>query len=522
LSHLRAPTTVPDVSVSNDCYDSPKLARRRGSPNLPIFARTKAADTEWGRRYDFRSILASSDPVRAYQSTVPLHTYEDLAQDVERIRSGEEDIIWPGRFTDFAVSSGTVSAGKIIPVSRETLIHNRRYSMGMLWSYLGETGNADVLLGRFLSLPGRIEEDPKHPGTFIGEVSGLQSRYAPKLVSRFLQAVPNDMLFLPNWEDKLNAVVRQTLDMDVRSVAMVPSWGLVFLQKLVQAHRTKYGSDARTVADVWPNLKVYFSGGVALESYRTLLEEQCGPGKVHFLEGYGASEGFFAFQLRPTDTDLALHVDNGVFFEFVPLEEVESPAPTRLWADSVETNVRYALYVTTCSGLWSYKVRDVVRFTETDPLKIVVAGRTSEMIDRFGEAVFGEETRKAMLEACRVTGARTLDYHVAPNIPTRDQIPRHQWFVEFEETPENAEAFANAIDAHLQDINRHYQIRREALAFGSPEVVAVPKGLFNEWLRQTRAGVSAQSKVPRMSESREVADALLTLVARSKPFQGAG
>lgn len=469
---------------------------------------TRAADTEWGRRYAFGELAAQDDPRGAYQSRIPEHNYEDYREDVERVRRGEADIFWPGTFKHFAVSSGTASAGKIIPLSEEMLEHNRGFSLGAALSYFDATADPAFFFGKLLSIPGRIEEDPKHPGTLIGEVSGLQYLFAPWALKKFIQAVPEDILFIPNWERKLDAIVDHTLEMDVRAIAMVPSWAIVLFRKLMKAYSERRGVQVTTVREIWPNLQVFFSGGVALSSYRALLEQQIGGGRMDFVENYGASEGFISFQDRPNTDDMLVHLDNGVFLEFV---EENGSSSRRISIEDVRPGIRYRILVTTCSGLWSYDVGDVIRFTSKDPYRIVVAGRTSEMLDRYGEAVYGDEARAALHLASKETNARFREYHVAPLEATADSLPGHQWLIEFEQAPDDLDRFGRIIDEHLQEINRHYVIRREADAFLPPQIVSLPPGTFMDWLSKTRDRVGAQTKVPRMSESRDIADAILTI-----------
>lgn len=477
----------------------------------------RAAGTEWGKRLGFRDLLARPDIVEAYRQRVPLHSYEDLRADVERVRRGEPDVLWPGRQHHFAVSSGTASAGKLIPLSREMLSANKGFSVGAGVNYLLESGNASFLFGKHLTLPGRIEESTEFPGNLVGEVSGLQAEHAPRFFSSLLQAVPNDISFLPNWEEKLRAVADHTMDQDIRLMVMVPTWGLVFFETLLERYNERYGKQATTVAEVWPRLQVFMSGGVALRSYKPLLEEAIGRPGLHFVETYGASEGFFSFQDKLTDPAMLLHLDNGVYFEFVPMDRMHEPEPPRLSIADVEPDVRYAMYVSTCSGLWSYGVGDVIRFTSTNPHRITVAGRTSEMVDRFGEAVFGEEARAALRAASDATGARVLDFHLAPRLPERNRLPGHEWLIEFDTEPADTEAFARHIDAYLQDVNRHYQIRREARAFDVPTVTPLPRGAFYRWLQDAKGQVSGQTKVPRMSEERAIADRVLALTGAAPP-----
>jgi hypothetical protein len=286
-------------------------------------------------------------------------------------------VTWPGRFKHFAVSSGTASAGKIIPVSHEMLVLNRRYSMGAAVQYLAQTGKAGYWFGRLLSVPGRIEEDPRYPGTLVGEVSGLQAEYAPAFVKAFYQAVPNEVLFMDNWERKLDAIVEHTLEMDIRAIAMVPTWALVLFRRLVRAHNAKGGRQVRTVCEIWPNLQVFFSGGVALSSYRGLLEQQIGR-RIDFIENYGASEGFFAFQSDPADRDMLLHLDNGVFYEFVPMDDLGAEAPRRHTIADVEPGVRNQHDLATGRRRRADRRRHHRGINTTDPHQIVVARRKSD------------------------------------------------------------------------------------------------------------------------------------------------
>ncbi|PSQ79686.1 MAG: GH3 auxin-responsive promoter, partial [Bacteroidetes bacterium QH_6_63_17] len=317
--------------------------------------------------------------------------------------------------------------------------------------------------------------------------------------------------FLPSWEEKLQAVAERTVDKDIRLLVMVPTWALNLFDLLIDLHNERNNDTATTVGDVWPNLQVFISGGVALRSYRDLIEEKIGH-DIDFVETYGASEGFFSFQDDLDDPSMLLHLDNGVFYEFVPLDERGDADPTRHTIADVEPGVRYSLHVTSCSGLWAYEVGDVIRFTQTFPHKITVAGRTSDMIDEYGEAIYGDEVRAALKSACEATEAHVSDYHVAPRPATNGQQPGHEWLVEFEHAPTDMDAFERALDEHLQEVNRHYYIRREGDALDGPQVSALPDGAFYRWLQATNDEISGQTKVPRMSDHREVADGLRSIV----------
>lgn len=471
----------------------------------------RAADTEWGRRYEFEEIARVSNVREAFRERVPLHHYDDVREDVNRMRDGAKDVLWPGRFDQFAVSSGTVSEGKIIPVSQEMLDNNRDFSMTTGWSYAAECGNPKFLFGSHLTLPGRIEEDPNYPGTMVGEVSGLLAENAPSFLRHVTQAVPNEVAFLPNWEKKLAEIARRTLNQDIRAVVMAPTWGLTLFEEVIDLYNETHPDTVHTVGEIWPNLQVFISGGVALASYRRPLEKLIGLPGTDFIETYGASEGFFSFQDDLDDPSMLLHLDNGLYYEFIPMDAYREENPPRLSVGEVETDVRYALCVSSCSGLWAYDVGDVVRFTDTDPHKILVAGRTSEMIDKYGEAVLGEEAREAVRSACEKTGAHMRDFHLAPRPSGEDDLPGHQWLVEFEYPPSDEDAFTEELDRYLQEANRHYKIRKEARAFEDPELRVLPKGTFYRWLKETNENISGQTKVPRLSEERDVADGVLAL-----------
>ncbi len=470
----------------------------------------RAAQTEWGRRYSFSGLLDDCDIISAYQNAVPLCDYDAYRDDVKRARAGAADVFWPGKICHFAVSSGTISEGRIIPISNEMLHFDRRLSMTMARIYIRNSGRRDILRGKALFVPGRVEEDPENEANRIGEISGLVSLISPRIVQNHFEAVPREVLALPDWDEKLDAIVRATLSTDIRAIAMVPSWAVVLFKRLIARYNSVHGKTVTSLREIWPNLTVFFSGGVALSSYRDLIGHLIGRGDVDFVEGYGASEGFFSFQDRLDETDMLLHLGGGVFFEFVRADE-QSAAPRRFTIADVEPDVRYQLYVTTCSGLWSYAVGDVIRFTSVSPHRIVVSGRSTDMMDTYGEAVYGDEARKAIEHACRETKASVRDFHIAPIMLTRDRMPGHQWLIEFEVAPPDLDRFGQALAQHLRTSNRHYVIRREAEAFTAPEIIAVADGTFYTWLKRNRKVVSAQTKVPRMSDERRIANEVLSI-----------
>ncbi len=470
-----------------------------------------ASQTEWGRRYNYAAIADQQNVIKAYQQAVPLHSYNDIATDVQRARKGEENILCPGRIRHFAVSSGTASEGRILPLSQEMVRRNTAFGFGVALQYMRTTRNFRVLLGRQVSMPGRIEEDRQYPGSFIGEVSGFLLEAVPPQFRFMYRNIPREIAFLPHWHEKLAAVIDYALDHDIRVIATVPSWALSMFKMTIDCHNRQQGTAVRTVGEIWPNLQLFVSGGVALSSYRAVLEELIGLPNMHFLETYGASEGFFSYQVALDDPAMLLHLNNGIFFEFVHFDEMYTSSPRRYHIGEVEPNVRYVPYVTTCSGLWAYPVGDVLRFTSTRPHKIEVAGRTSEVLDRYGEKVFGEDARQTIEHACRETDTHIAEYHLTSRPPTVDDMPRIEWLVEFASPPASLSDFATLLDSTLCEINRHYQVRRQSGSFAAPLLTPLSSGTFAAWLQASRKHVSTQTKIRRMSEDTTIANALIAV-----------
>ncbi len=465
-----------------------------------------ARETEFGRAHGFASLLRAPDVAAAYRQAVPVQSRETMAAWLQRVREGEKGVLWPGQVRHFAVSSGTASAGTILPRTAAHLRRDALFSVGVGVQYLASTGRLALLGGKHLSVPGRVEPDVVQPGAVVGEVSGLVAGAAPAFFRRLYQAVPDEMANLERWDAKLDAIAARAAATDVRMIAMVPSWSAALFERVRDAYRKTHGHAPATMREVWPRLQVFVSGGVALSSYRHALGEWLGEG-VDFIETYGASEGFFSFMETPDAEGMRLHLSNGVFYEFVPEARRHDPNPPRLGIGEVEVGPRYALYVSTMSGLWSYAVADLVRFVSLTPPRIVVAGRTRQVLDRFGEALHAEEAEAALAHACAATGAQPAEFHVTSVASGR--IPRHRWVVAFQRTPGSAQAFVQALDGHLREANRHYAIRREGEALGAPEIAVVAPQAFLAWLNSTRTRVGAQTKVPRLSEEPDVAAGII-------------
>jgi hypothetical protein len=380
--------------------------------------------------------------------------------------------------------------------------------------YASAGRGAGLIGGKILSLPGGVSEDPKHPGVLVGEVSGLMARAVPRILARRFQAIPQDLMLEEDWDIKLARAAELTLDMDVRAVIMVPSWAPLLFDEIIKlaSRRGPRGFSELAIRDIWPRLRVFFSGGVALRSYRSALERYLGP-DMDFVESYSASEGFFAFQDHIDSPELLLHIDSGVFYEFVRVDQLHQPNPRRHTVGDVEIGVDYAMFVTTCSGLWGYGVGDVVRFTSTKPHRIVVVGRTASVLDEFGEALYSNEVDEAIQCAARSTGLYPLHHHLTYR-STRSSIPGHELLVEFSEEPGDEMMFLDVFDRDLQVRNRHYRIRREPGAMTAPVLTKLPSGTCLTFLKERNGRASAQSKLLSMSPSREIAENLMSVAAR--------
>lgn len=466
----------------------------------------QAKDTVWGRMFGFADLEKSPDLIREFHCRVPLSDYIDLAPYIDRVVHGEPDVTWPGCPVAFAVSGGTRSGGRVLPLSRATMACLSRSSLLPGLCYISsKCGGWTILKGRILSLPGGIEAGSVQ-GTVAGEVSGLLAYYAPRLLSYRLQALPRHLMLMEDWESKLRESVRIAVRKDVRAFAMVPSWAPLFLERVRQVVGTATVLEA--VTRIWPNFKVFFSGGVALSSFRSVLQSYLGA-SVDFIESYSASEGLFAFQDRCDDDSLLVNLIGGVFFEFVRLGDEHSSRPARHTIETLEPGVDYIIYVTNLSGLWSLCVGDIVRFVSIDPPRLRVIGRVGEMLDRYGDATSADHARRVIAAADKTCRAKCLGFHLTYADPVELKIPRHHWVLEFDTIPDNIIAYARSLDEFMQQLNGRYRTRREPGAMAAPIITTVPLGTCAAYLRDARKRLSGQSKLVNVSEDRSIADSLL-------------
>jgi hypothetical protein len=473
-----------------------------------------AARTEWGKRFAFADLARQEDVVGAYQERVPLQDYEAFREDILRMRRGEHDILWPGQVSRFATSAGTSAAAKNTPASDALIRANIRLVAGAILSYLAETGHVDCLRGLPVSLTGHVGEDPSNRSMLVGEISGLAAEFwhEGKRIRRSLtrhRSLPREVHRIPDWDQKLDAIADYAVGEDVRLMAAVPSWGLQLFDRLIERYNHRHGTTVDTVGEIWPNLRLILAGGVPLRAYRELLERRIGLPRVDFLEMYGASEAPLAFQSSLMDPALLLHLDNGIFFEFLRHDEFGSCTPRRHTLADVVPGTAYVPVVSTCGGLWAYQLGDIVRFTQVTPHKIVVVGRTVEMLDSYGEFVSAEQARDALNHAGAATGLKFAEFHGVFCPASQGLRHCHQWLIEFDKRPDDVSAFAESLDRRLREINPMYDSCRREKGFGRPHVVALPRGAFYEYRKTEHGKIGAQTKVPCLSDDRGFADGVL-------------
>ena len=464
----------------------------------------KARYTEFGRKYGFDSVKS----IKAYQQKLPLFRYNDIKPWVEKTIKGKSNVLWQGRISDFALSSGTTSGNKYIPISKELINTNRRAALDCAALYLKESGEKSILKGRFLFLGGSTALERLEGGSFAGDLSGIVSRRIP-FIFRSMYEPSEKIASISDWERKIIKIVQKEVDVDIRGVFGIPSWLLVFFKRVLKEASRKKGKDINTIIEIWPNLSLLVHGGVSFKPYRHIFDEVIGK-EIYHLETYPASEAFIAIQDRRNESDLLLMLDYDIFYEFVPEEEIKKQNPTRLTIADVETDKNYAIIITNNSGLYSYILGDTIKFTELNPPRLVVTGRIENFLSAFGEHLIVEEAEDAIVYACNKTDSEIEEFTVAPLFPKkRDELPYHQWLIEFRKRPQNLEEFAQLIDEKLKDKNEDYKIHRgKHLSIDEPQIVELTKGTFYNWMKSENK-LGGQHKVPRLKNDRTIADRLL-------------
>lgn len=460
---------------------------------------SKAKDTEVGRQYDFASIERYED----FAQRVPLQQYEDFEPQIERSRRGENNIFWPTPIKWFAKSSGTTNAkSKFIPVSDESL-EKCHYAAGkdMLCMYLNNNPGSQLFSGKSLRLGGSKELYSRN-GTQFGDLSAILIDNMPLWAA--LSSTPsNEVSLMSNWEVKMPAIVRETIRENVTSLAGVPSWMLVLLNNALEA------SGRQNLFEIWPNLEVYFHGGVNFAPYADQYQKILPSNSFRYFEIYNASEGFFAIQDSNDQKELLLMLDYGVFYEFIPMETFGTSQEIIIPLSEVELEKNYAVVITTNAGLWRYKIGDTVRFTSLDPYRIKITGRTKHHINVFGEELIIENADEALKKAAQQTDCEIVDYTAAPIFMQDREKGAHEWIIEFKNPPRDLGFFVECLDNHLQSINSDYEAKRfNNMTLNAPKVHQARQKLFYDWLKnQDKLG--GQHKIPRLSNQRTYLEELL-------------
>ena len=463
---------------------------------------SKAAPTEWGKKYDYVSIKDYSQ----FSKRVPIQTYEEVKPWVEKIRQGKQNLLWPGNTVWFAKSSGTTNdKSKFIPVTCDS-IQDTHYRGGKdaVALYLHINPKSRFSSGKSLVLGGSHAPNLNTNHSLVGDLSAILIENMPAM-GMYLRVPSKQTALMEHFEPKMEAIARETINKNVVSLSGVPSWMLVLIKHILE----KTGK--QTLEQVWPNLEVFFHGGVAFTPYRDQYKQLIQKSDMLYMETYNASEGYFATQNDLTDPAMLLMIDYGIFFEFIPMEELEKENPKIVPLWDVKLNKNYAMVISTSAGLWRYMIGDTVKFTSKNPYKIVITGRTKHFINAFGEELIVDNAEKGLAKACAATGALITDYSAAPVFMDENAKCRHQWLIEFAKMPDNLNRFAKILDDTLKEINSDYEAKRQNnLALQQLEIIVARKGLFHDWLDR-KGKLGGQHKIPRLSNTRTYIEDMLIL-----------
>jgi GH3 auxin-responsive promoter family protein len=458
--------------------------------------------TQYGKTWGMNNVRTYED----FANRMPVTTYEELKEPIDRMRHGEADVLWPGVVKWFAKSSGTTNdKSKFIPVSADGL-KNIHYKGGKdaVALYLRNNPKSKLFDGRSLILGGSHSPNYNVANSIVGDLSAILIENINPLAN--LVRVPKKSIALmPDFEAKREAIARQTLHANITNISGVPSWMLSVLVRVLEL------SGKNTLAEVWPGLEVFFHGGIAFGPYREQYHHLVGSSQMQYMETYNASEGFFGLQDAPGDESMLLMLDYDVFYEFIPMDEFGRDNATIVPLWGVVPGQNYAMVISTSCGLWRYIIGDTVMFTSTQPYKFKITGRTKYFINAFGEELIMDNAEQGLAYACKTTGAEVLEYTAAPVFMDSEAKCRHQWLIEFSRQPSSLDAFAKTLDQRLQQLNSDYEAKRHKdITLQQLEVVVARPNLFNDWLK-SKGKLGGQHKVPRLGNSRKNIDELLQM-----------
>ena len=456
----------------------------------------EAVNTEFGKDHDFIRINTHSDFVKR----VPIRDYEDLKPYVEKVVAGKPDVLWKGKPIYFAKTSGTTSGSKYIPITKESMPTHVEAARNAILMYIAETGNSQFVNGKMIFLQGSPILVEKN-GIQLGRLSGIVAHYVPKYLQK--NRMPSwETNCIEDWETKVDAIVEETLPENMTVISGIPSWVQMYFEKINQKTGKKVG-------EVFKNFNLFIFGGVNYEPYRTKFENLIGR-KVDSIELYPASEGFFAFQDKQNEKGMLLQLKSGIFYEFVKADEFFNENPRRITIKDVEIGVNYVMIISSNAGLWAYNIGDTIQFTSKKPFRIIVSGRIKHFISAFGEHVIGKEVEQALKDALEHTNIQVSEFTVAPQINPDSGLPYHEWFIEFENEPENLDEIKQKIEASLQNQNSYYLDLIVGKVLQPLKLRLVHKNGFQDYMKSI-GKLGGQNKIPRLSNDRKIADALVEL-----------
>lgn len=455
-----------------------------------------AKNTAFGADHDFKSIKSYSD----FIAKVPIRDYEELRPYVDRVVAGEENVLWRGKPIYFAKTSGTTSGAKYIPITKESMPTHVKAARNAILMYIDETGNSSFVDGKMIFLQGSPVLDEKN-GIKLGRLSGIVAHYVPKYLQK--NRMPSlETNCIEDWETKVDAIVEETIDENMTIISGIPSWVQMYFEKLIDKTDKKVG-------DIFTNFNLFIFGGVNYEPYRSKFENLIGR-KVDSIELYPASEGFFAFQDKQNEKGMLLQLNSGIFYEFVEADHFFEANPKRITIEDVKLGVNYVMIISTTAGLWSYNIGDTVEFTSLMPYRVIVSGRIKHFISAFGEHVIGKEVEQALKEATENTNISVNEFTVAPQINPNEGLPYHEWFVEFENEPNDLDNFIDSLEKSLQKQNSYYLDLIEGKVLRRLKLTMVKKDGFKIYMKSI-GKLGGQNKIPRLANDRKIADKLYQL-----------
>jgi len=464
-----------------------------------------ARNTEWGRQYDFKSIGGFTQ----FRDRLPVREYDSMKGAIDRLRSGEQNILWPSEIKWFAKSSGTTAdKSKFIPVSQEALEEcHFKGGKDMLSIYCNNHPDTKLFDGKSIAMGGSRQILEVNNESYIqGDLSAILIENLPAWIE-FMRTPNLSIALMDEWENKIEQMAHATMQHNVTSISGVPSWTLLLFKRILEI------TGKTDLMQVWPNFELFIHGGVSFAPYRDQFRQILPSPRVNYLETYNASEGFFGIQDRSTADDMLLMLDYGIYYEFLPLEQLDREQPESLSLDQVELNTNYALVITTNAGLWRYLIGDTVMFTSKSPYRIRISGRTRHFINAFGEELIIDNAEKAMAIACERSHALVTEYTAAPVYMSEGGRGAHEWIIEFQRLPEDLSFFTAALDTALKSLNSDYEAKRyHDLVLGEPVVRPVPPFTFYNWLK-SKGKLGGQNKVPRLSNDRKYLDEILSMIS---------